>query len=378
MPHILIQTVYIHSPSVDNIPLLLYTPGVTSKKFGEHTDMWSFGVTLWELFTDAKVPYKSIPNTEIQKCLNDGLRLEQPAMCPDAIYAVMYKCWAAAGERWTFCDVDNALRGMLNDTGSLGMSAPRDVGQLLNAGYSEKVRRMTASVSSMKRPSAAKRATANAAAARQKKSAVSTTATTAATLGGDGGKDSEEQNGGSASSGSGHSVGSSGSGSGSAVSESIVTETGDPDIVPVRSAHLKKGPQKAVFEELHLSSPDGEQEGGRVRMQSVSLAKRPTTTASGKGRVGASATATSCTTLAAPNTTTTTGHAGIGSVVGEDTSTTATHNSTESGGEADNNDDATRLKIAEMDFSVTDDGAVVVADDSAMAAVPARGMDTVG
>lgn len=52
--------------------------GVLDKRFGEFTDMWSFGVTLWELFTNASVPYDGVPNTEIQKRLNNGLRLSQP------------------------------------------------------------------------------------------------------------------------------------------------------------------------------------------------------------------------------------------------------------------------------------------------------------
>jgi serine/threonine protein kinase len=50
----------------------------SSHQFGEWTDVWSFGVTLWELFTHAAVPYTEVANQEIQRRLNEGLRLTQP------------------------------------------------------------------------------------------------------------------------------------------------------------------------------------------------------------------------------------------------------------------------------------------------------------
>ena len=47
---------------------------------------WSFGVTIWEIFSFGEVPYKEIGTKELQKFLNEGNRLKMPVLCDKLLY----------------------------------------------------------------------------------------------------------------------------------------------------------------------------------------------------------------------------------------------------------------------------------------------------
>ncbi|VVC38082.1 WIF domain,Protein kinase domain,Protein kinase-like domain,Tyrosine-protein kinase, catalytic [Cinara cedri] len=73
------------------------------KKFSTASDIWSFGVLLWELLTLCQQPYADIDPFEMSAYLQDGFRLTQPVNCPDELFTVMACCWALApNERPTF------------------------------------------------------------------------------------------------------------------------------------------------------------------------------------------------------------------------------------------------------------------------------------
>jgi len=68
-------------------------------QFSHKSDVWSFGVLMWEIFTHGAVPYNEIPNNKevVTEVLN-GKRLKQPPDCPDEIYHIMQSCWTEKPE----------------------------------------------------------------------------------------------------------------------------------------------------------------------------------------------------------------------------------------------------------------------------------------
>ena len=71
--------------------------------FTERSDVWSFGIVLWELVTLGSQPYAGLDNYEVVPYLEMGKRLPRPLRCPDDLYSIMQSCWAAApDDRPTF------------------------------------------------------------------------------------------------------------------------------------------------------------------------------------------------------------------------------------------------------------------------------------
>ena len=68
-------------------------------KFTAKSDVFSFGVTLWEIYTAAQEPWGDMMMADVLERLNDGKRLEQPARCPKPAYDVSNPVggWARAG-----------------------------------------------------------------------------------------------------------------------------------------------------------------------------------------------------------------------------------------------------------------------------------------
>ncbi|KAF5281464.1 hypothetical protein FQA39_LY17782 [Lamprigera yunnana] len=84
---------------------------IISKTFLTRSDVWSFGVLLWELTTLAQQPYVEIDPFEMSAYLKDGYRLAQPINCPDELFAVMAYCWAMHPEdRPTFSQLQVCLK----------------------------------------------------------------------------------------------------------------------------------------------------------------------------------------------------------------------------------------------------------------------------
>ncbi|OPJ82572.1 high affinity nerve growth factor receptor [Patagioenas fasciata monilis] len=63
------------------------------RKFTTESDIWSFGVVLWEIFTYGKQPWYQLSNTEAIECITQGRELERPRTCPPEVYGIMQSCW---------------------------------------------------------------------------------------------------------------------------------------------------------------------------------------------------------------------------------------------------------------------------------------------
>uniref|UniRef100_A0A665VA60 Receptor protein-tyrosine kinase n=1 Tax=Echeneis naucrates TaxID=173247 RepID=A0A665VA60_ECHNA len=61
--------------------------------YTHQSDVWSYGVTVWELMTFGSKPYDGIPASDIASVLERGERLPQPPICTIDVYMIMVKCW---------------------------------------------------------------------------------------------------------------------------------------------------------------------------------------------------------------------------------------------------------------------------------------------
>ncbi|XP_066155622.1 uncharacterized protein [Euwallacea fornicatus] len=75
-------------------PLRWMAPeAIESRICNTKTDVWSFGVVLWEIASLGAFPYKTFNNDQVIAHVLQGKRLEKPEMCTDQLYNVMLQCW---------------------------------------------------------------------------------------------------------------------------------------------------------------------------------------------------------------------------------------------------------------------------------------------
>eukprot|EP00019_Armaparvus_languidus_P012329 CAMPEP_0168584642 /NCGR_PEP_ID=MMETSP0420-20121227/3251_1 /TAXON_ID=498008 /ORGANISM="Pessonella sp." /LENGTH=316 /DNA_ID=CAMNT_0008619463 /DNA_START=1226 /DNA_END=2176 /DNA_ORIENTATION=- len=76
-------------------PLRYMAPEAMAKRlYSVQTDIWAFGVVMWEIESNAATPYGDKALTMVAiGVAKEGLRLDQPEGCPDAVYQLMHHCW---------------------------------------------------------------------------------------------------------------------------------------------------------------------------------------------------------------------------------------------------------------------------------------------
>lgn len=90
-------------------PEALYDNIYTTK-----TDVWSYGVLMWEIVTLGSTPYPGMSGSEVMKRVREGQRLEKPEHCDREIFNMMFYCWDKdPSERPTFTDLVQNLESLL-------------------------------------------------------------------------------------------------------------------------------------------------------------------------------------------------------------------------------------------------------------------------
>lgn len=81
-------------------PLKWYAPeSYNYGTFSHKSDVWSFGVTIWEMYSFGNQPYGDRKGAQAIKAIDEGERLLCPEDCPLDVYNVMLKCWEYDAER---------------------------------------------------------------------------------------------------------------------------------------------------------------------------------------------------------------------------------------------------------------------------------------
>ncbi|RCN46791.1 immunoglobulin domain protein [Ancylostoma caninum] len=90
-----------------------------SHMYTVESDVWSYGILLWEIMTMGGTPYPTIAMPQLYSVLKGGYRMEPPQKCPGEIYDLMVSCWQEKREkRPTFKMIVDYLDWMLQDADS--------------------------------------------------------------------------------------------------------------------------------------------------------------------------------------------------------------------------------------------------------------------
>ncbi|XP_072441587.1 ephrin type-A receptor 3 isoform X2 [Chiloscyllium punctatum] len=76
------------------IPIRWTAPeAIAYRKFTSASDVWSYGIVLWEVMSYGERPYWEMSNQDVIKAVDEGYRLPPPMDCPAALYQLMLDCW---------------------------------------------------------------------------------------------------------------------------------------------------------------------------------------------------------------------------------------------------------------------------------------------
>ncbi|NXC00303.1 KSYK kinase, partial [Orthonyx spaldingii] len=85
---------YYKAQSHGKWPVKWYAPECMNfYKFSSKSDVWSFGVLMWEAFSYGQKPYKGMKGGEVAQMIERGERMERPEVCPPEVYSLMKLCW---------------------------------------------------------------------------------------------------------------------------------------------------------------------------------------------------------------------------------------------------------------------------------------------
>uniref|UniRef100_A0A8D0LYR0 receptor protein-tyrosine kinase n=1 Tax=Sus scrofa TaxID=9823 RepID=A0A8D0LYR0_PIG len=137
------------------IPIRWTAPeAIAFRKFTSASDVWSYGIVMWEVVSYGERPYWEMTNQDVIKAVEEGYRLPSPMDCPAALYQLMLDCWQKdRNSRPKFDEIVNMLdklirnpsslktlvnassrvSSLLVEHGSLGSGAYRSVGEWLEA-----------------------------------------------------------------------------------------------------------------------------------------------------------------------------------------------------------------------------------------------------
>ena len=82
------------APSGTKFPIKWTAPEAAMyNKFSIKSDVWSFGIVLYEIITYGRFPYPGMLNAEVLERLQQGYRMPRRPECPEKLYNIMLACW---------------------------------------------------------------------------------------------------------------------------------------------------------------------------------------------------------------------------------------------------------------------------------------------
>ncbi|XP_039250692.2 ephrin type-B receptor 3-like [Styela clava] len=99
------------------IPIRWTAPeAITFRKFTSASDVWSFGIVMWEVMSYGERPYWGMSNQDVIQAVGSGYRLPAPMDCPHAQHQLMLDCWKKdRNQRPKFVQIVSSLDRMIKE-----------------------------------------------------------------------------------------------------------------------------------------------------------------------------------------------------------------------------------------------------------------------
>ncbi|XP_016340208.1 ephrin type-B receptor 2-like isoform X1 [Sinocyclocheilus anshuiensis] len=112
------------------IPIRWTAPeAIQYRKFTSSSDVWSYGIVMWEVMSYGERPYWDMSNQDVINAIEQDYRLPPPMDCPNALHQLMLDCWQKdRNNRPKFNQIVNTLDKMIRNPGSLKATTPLSSG----------------------------------------------------------------------------------------------------------------------------------------------------------------------------------------------------------------------------------------------------------
>uniref|UniRef100_A0A3B5MCM9 receptor protein-tyrosine kinase n=1 Tax=Xiphophorus couchianus TaxID=32473 RepID=A0A3B5MCM9_9TELE len=108
------------------IPIRWTAPeAISYRKFTSASDVWSYGIVMWEVMSYGERPYWDMSNQDVINAIEQDYRLPPPPDCPASLHSLMLDCWQTErANRPRFCHIVSGLDRLIRNPASLKATPP--------------------------------------------------------------------------------------------------------------------------------------------------------------------------------------------------------------------------------------------------------------
>nr|XP_061808294.1 ephrin type-A receptor 7-like isoform X2 [Nerophis lumbriciformis] len=116
-----IEAIYTTLHGGKSVVLWTAPEAIQYHRFSSASDVWSFGIVMWEVMSYGERPYWDMGNQDVIKAIEDGFRLPAPVNCPTHLHQLMLDCWQKERtERPSFSQIHSALSKSIRSPDGIG------------------------------------------------------------------------------------------------------------------------------------------------------------------------------------------------------------------------------------------------------------------